>query len=167
MIEALERHLDSNFPYCFNQGPAEVPDKKAAEAKGLNCIALAHLVLEDLFGRKLPPDLHCFEMFSDKQMFTTVDATDDMLTGDLLWMGPRSPKVPLAEFKPKYDQSGSLVNWRDNPIKHVGIYTGEQTDDYLLLHATHYEGTTAVWPLQQFTNYRRYEHIYRISRLVV
>lgn len=69
---------------------------------------------------------------------------------------------------PEYDDSGLLLNWRQSPVRHVAIATGEtdQGDD-LLLHATHVEGTTVLWPRQKFGGYTRYEREYRVARLVL
>jgi len=168
MTNALERYIDPVFTYRFTQGPDRVPDKVAAQRNGLNCIALAHLAIKDLFGRSLPSSLHCYEMFSDTTRFDTVTSVEDMQAGDLVWFGVRSPKVPLEQYDPQYDEAGALVNWRDNPVKHVAIYTGEQSDgDYVMLHATNVEGTNVLWPLQQFATHRRYEQVYRISRLAL
>lgn len=120
-----------------------------------------------MFGHALPSSLHCYEMVSDNTQFTTVGSVDDMQKGDLVWFGLRLPKVTLPEFSPMYSEDGSLVNWRDNPVKHVAIYTGEKTSDYMLLHATPIGGSTAVWPLRRFEKYKRYEKVYRISRLAI
>lgn len=167
MTSMAERYVDPAFTYRFTQGPDRVPDVITAQRNGLNCIALAHLAIRDLFGHSLPPALHCYEMFSDTAQFSTVESVKDMQAGDLVWFGVRSPKVPLEEYNPQYDEDGALVNWRDNPVKHVAIYTGERADDYLMLHATNVEGTNAVWPLWRFATHRRYEQIYRISRLAL
>lgn len=36
----------------------------------------------------------------------------------------------------------------------------------MLLHATDVEGTNTIWPLPQFQEHRRYERIYRVSRIL-
>lgn len=167
MTSIAERYVDPVFAYRFTQGPDRVPDEITAQRDGLNCIALAHLAIRYLFGHSLPTSLHCCEMFSDIARFNTVESVQDMQAGDLVWFGLRSPKVPLEEYNPEYDEDGVLVNWRDNPVKHVAIYTGERTDDYLMLHATNIEGTNVVWPLQRFAAHRRYEQVYRISRFAL
>lgn len=167
MTVLLERYVDPAFIYRFTQGPDRVPDEATARRDGLNCVALAHLVLRDLFGQSLPNSLHCYEMVSDTQYFDTIDSTETMQAGDLVWFGLVSPKVSLLDYIPQYDRNGDLVNWRDNPVKHVAIYTGENPRDRLMLHTTNIEGTNVVWPLRQFADYRRYERIYRISRLAL
>lgn len=168
MNNAFERYVDPSFVYKFMQGPDKVLDEHTARTQGVNCISLAHLAMRDLFGYSLPTSLHCYEMFSDTSHFKTVESIDFLEPGDLMWFGLRHPGIPIDQYQPQYDERGTLVNWRDNPVKHVAIYTGEQAnDDYLMLHATNIEGTNAVWPLQKFASFKRYERVYRISRLAV
>lgn len=166
MIEVINKYINPVFRYNFHQGPANVPDISTAIQNGLNCIALAHLALKDLFDYSLPPSLHCYEMFSDEERFLPIDAADEMQKGDLVWFGHSSPRIPIDEFVPHYDDGGTLTNWMDNPVKHVAIYSGEKIDDFMMLHATYIEGTNVIWPLKKFADYVRYEKIYKISRLM-
>jgi hypothetical protein len=55
MDEVFSRYLDPAFRYVKSQSPARVRSRDDALRDGLNCVALAHLVIRDLFGYALPP----------------------------------------------------------------------------------------------------------------
>lgn len=145
-----------------------MPDRITAVQTGLNCVALAHLVLKDLFDRQLPTSLHCYEMVIDELYFQTLSMDSEMQAGDLVWLGLENPAISLADFMPEYDEGNNLLNWRANPVKHVAIYTGQRiNDDLMMLHASQMNNSNTIWPLRQFSRYRRYKKIYRISRLIL
>lgn len=126
------------------------------------------MALSQLFGRVLDPAKHCYEMVSDNEQFLTVPQPDSMRPGDLVWFGVKQPPVPMEKFRPEYDPTGYLLNWRDFAVNHVAIYTGMRQDgEPLLLHASPTDGTNVVWPLGKFAEHPRYEEIYRISRLIL
>ena len=166
MNKVLQGFLSSDFVYSYEMGPEQVPDTDTAFRTGINCVSLAHLVLNELFGQVLPRELDCFEMFTDKDRFEKVRSVMDAQLGDLVWFG-RKPLTPAIDFVPDYDDRGHLVNWPEHPLEHVAIATGELGEDRdpLLLHATHIEGTTAVWPLSRFLEQPRYAEVHGVSRL--
>ena len=129
MIEPLKRYLEPGYRYDFNQGPKEVRSPEDALRSGINCVSLAHLAIKDLFDYELPSELHCAEMYRDTEHFVAVDADEPLLQGDLFWFGIKNPKIQAEEFKPVYDHSGNLINWFENPIKHVAMYTGIKNGD--------------------------------------
>jgi hypothetical protein len=47
----------------------------------------------------------------------------------------------------------------------VAVFTGDISEEPLLIHATHIENGVAVWPLSRFRSFRRYSHIYAVQRL--
>lgn len=152
--------------YRFSRGPREVRTVQEAVRDGANCIAIAHLAIDSLFGVKLPPEKHCLEMATDTDTFATVTDLTDLQAGDLHWFGVDVPDAILRDFVPEYD-GHYLLNWRDSPINHVAIFTGEmEGDEPLLLHASPTDGTTAVWPLSEFAAHERYAKLHRVSRLV-
>jgi hypothetical protein len=166
MNRILEGFLDPQLMYQYGMGPERIPDRDTALRDGINCVSLAHLVLKELFACQLPPNLDCFEMFIDEDLFVPVPSVDEAQLGDLVWFG-RISENPGFVFTPQYDQRGHLVNWGDHPLEHVAIATGESVEGAgpLLLHATHIEGTTAVWPLTRFLEQPRYAEIHGVSRL--
>jgi hypothetical protein len=166
MIDTLERFLDPAFTYDFEQGPAKVRSIEDAYRDGINCVSLAHLALQDLFHAELPPDLHCAEMYADTERFEPVTGTDEMRQGDLVWFGINNAPILPEQFQPVY-QSGQLINWREFPVKHVTVFTGDRDaqNDPLLLHSTYIAGTNVVWPLGRFADYARYQKLYKITRL--
>jgi hypothetical protein len=145
MSDRLEQFIDPAFVYRFWQGPKEVRSLQDAKRKGLNCVALAHLSIKTLFDYELPFTEHCYEMYKDTERFREVPKESRIKRGDIFWFGPARLRVAENEFAPEYDESGLLLNWRDSPVRHVAIATGEtfQGDD-LLLHATHMEHRSAL-----------------------
>jgi hypothetical protein len=131
----------------------------------MNCVSLAHLTTKEVFSFSLPPHLHCAELYLDCTYFEDVPSIENLEAGDLIWFGVDDPRIQPEEFEPVYD-NGQLINWREFPVKHVGVHTGEfEDDDPLVLHATHIERTNAVWPLSRFADYSRYRKIYSVRRL--
>lgn len=159
-----ERYIDPAFVYRYTHGPRMVLSKEEAMLRGINCVSLVHLVLKDLFDYQLPPDLDCYELYNDQEHMSPVADVERMQAGDLVWFGRQNPAVEPEDFRPVY-QNGQLLNWSEFPVRHVAIYTGEYSDDHLLLHSTYIEGTNVVWPLFRFANYARYRKMYGISRL--
>lgn len=148
--------------YALHNGPDVVKSLEDARQLGLNCIALAHLALRNL-GIKLPARLRCYELFYDRRFFEPVDSPDQAEAGDLFFFGRTNPKVSVENFQPVFED-GYLANWRDFPITHVGINTGETDGELQILHATHIEGTATIWPLRRFSDYSRYQMLYKITR---
>lgn len=165
-MKQLERYLDTEFVYRFMQNPDVVRSEEDARRYGINCVSLAHLALRSLFEYDLPKDLLCAELYADREHFEHREDIDQLQTGDLVWFGVKDPGIMPEDFVPQY-VDGRLENWRDFPVKHVAVSTGERNEeeDDLLLHATYYEGTTALWPLSRFFQYKKYQRHYGISRL--
>jgi hypothetical protein len=165
MDEMFSRYLNPAFRYVSAQSPARVHSRDDALRDGLNCVALAHLVIRDLFGYGLPARLQALELVRDLAHFEPVPDPERMRAGDLVWLGVDSPRVQLDEFVPRYD-GDELANSGDFPVKHVAICTGTRyDDDHLLLHASSADGTNALWSLRKFADYDRYRRIYAIRRL--
>jgi hypothetical protein len=166
MHELTEAYLDPAFRYVFSQGPDRVATRAEALAGGLNCIALAHLVLRDLFGVTLPGSLRSVELSSDLIHFEPVASTAEMEPGDLVWFGPSNPATELDAFVPRYDDNGELLNFDEFPINHVAVYIeGRGVNNELMLHASPVDSTNALWALSRFAAYERYDTIYAIMRL--
>jgi hypothetical protein len=163
----LQHFLDPAYRYDFWQGPEKVRSDEDARQKGLNCVSLAHLALRNLFNETLPPEMHCYEMYADDAYFKTLGGVDETQQGDLVWFGRQDAAEP-ALFVPQYAKGSSfLENWRDSPVKHVAVCTGERYDgEPLLLHATHIEGTNVIWPLRKFEEHERYARVLRVARFM-
>jgi hypothetical protein len=165
-IDLAERYIDPNCTYDFWLRPADVPSLDEAKRRGMNCVVLAHLVMQDLFDYTLPSDLRCTEMFLDTTHFVrTAYHPADLAEGDLLWFGKPAPVSAVEEFTPQYDESGHLQNWRDFPVNHVGIYVGQAAGEPQVLHSVARENTT-VWPLSKFAEIPRYSVVWGSSRLI-
>jgi cell wall-associated NlpC family hydrolase len=166
MIKILEQYINPGYVYRFTHGPNVVDSRESALRQGINCVSLAHLALKDLFAVQLPSNLLCSELYNDRIYFRTIDRPTNLQVGDLVWFGVANPKITVDEFVPKYND-GELLNWPDFPVKHVAIYTGDQTEsgEPLLLHSSASEGTNTVWALGRFTTHARYKELYGITRL--
>ncbi|MBL7500904.1 hypothetical protein I6A84_13720 [Frankia sp. CNm7] len=165
MDEWYRSFVDPGFRYVFSQGPARVRCRQDALRDGLNCVALAHLAIRDLFGYALPASFQSVELFGDARHFEPVPELADLRAGDLVWLGVAEPRVPLDEFVPRY-QGDELLNFRDFPVNHVAVHTGTRAaGDHLMLHASPVDGTNALWPLHRFRDYPRYRQIYAVRRL--
>ena len=167
MNNILESYVNPAYVYKFCQGPDVVRDRKDALRYGINCVALAHLAIRDLFDYALPRELQCAEMYLDRNHFEKVNGTEAMRQGDLVWFGIDNATIEPEEFELVYEH-GVLVNWADFPVKHVSVYIGNKDERGvpLLLHATHVGGTNAVWPVDRFVEYRKYRRMYGITRLI-
>lgn len=167
MDEVFARYLDPAFRWAYRQSPARVRGRDDALRDGLNCVALAHLVIRDLSGFALPSWLQTYELLHDREYFEPVPGPDLMRAGDLVWFGPSRPPVTLDEFVPRLD-GDDITNMTDFPVKHVAICTGSfegGSGDPLLLHASSVAGTNTLWPLRKFSDYDRYRRIYAVRRL--
>lgn len=165
MDDVFARYVDPGFRYALRQNPARVRSRDDALRDGLNCVALAHLVIRDLFGCALPASLQMYELIHEREYFEPVPSLKLMRAGDLVWFGPEHPPLELDEFVPRFDRE-DITNMRDFPVKHVAVCTGSRDDgDPLMLHASRMEGTNALWPLRRFLARDQYRRVYAIRRL--
>jgi hypothetical protein len=163
--EPIRSYLDPSFRYVFSRGPECVRSREEAISGGLNCIALAHLLVRDLFGYVLPATYQCTELSTDYEHFTAIPGASLMCTGDLVWFGRADATVRVEDFVPRFD-NGKLANFDEYPINHVAIYTGVYDhSEFQLIHANRVDGTNAVWPLGAFRAHERYRRVYAIMRL--
>lgn len=162
--EELSQFISDDFRYKFSHGPNIIHSKEQARREGINCISLAHLALKALYGVTLPSALMCSELHQDREYFEEV-THKDMIAGDLVWFGVQDPIIGPDQFVPVYED-GELINWKEYPVKHVAIATGEiNHDDPLLLHSTNLTGTNVIWPMRLFAEHRRYRQLYGVTRL--
>jgi hypothetical protein len=80
MDKVFLRYLDPAFRYVKSQTPALVRCRDDALRDGLNCVALAHLVIRDLFGYVLPAHLQALELVRDLEHFEPVPDPEHMMT---------------------------------------------------------------------------------------
>jgi hypothetical protein len=132
-------------------------------AGGNNCVSLVHLGIKLLYGVELPENLGCAELYQDTEFFKPVENIENIQVGDLTWFGIENPSVPPENIELVHRPNGELVNWRDFPVKHVGI-TYDIQEEPQILHATHFAGTNVVWGLSAFAQHRRYKKLYKVSR---
>jgi len=166
MAVSVDRYMGPEFRYAFLSGPDVVRSIEHALEHGNNCVALVHLAIKEYFGYDLPSDLHCAELYQDSRHFEKLDDLAELEFGDLVWFGVKNPSISPAEFVPVYED-GRLVNWREFPIKHVGINVSQGSEgEPEILHATFVEGTNTVWPLSKFGHYPKYSQTYGASRLI-
>lgn len=162
-----ERYLgDNRLVYNFDLTPKDVPSLAQAYLRGINCTLLARFVQEDLYNYKLPDELMCTEMYFDTKHFYRTNP-ESLRAGDLVWFGRLDSKQTVNEFIPEYNKSRQLLNWKQLPINHVGIATGETSDQGpVILHAIEQENVT-LWPIERFRDVRRYSVVWGASRLKI
>jgi hypothetical protein len=163
--EPIRSYLHPSFRYVLSRGPECVRSRDEAVSGGLNCVALAHLLIRDLFGYVLPATYQCTELSTDYEHFSAVPEASLMRLGDLVWFGRADALAKVEDFIPRFE-NGQLANFDEYPINHVAIYTGVfARSDYQLIHANRVDGTNAVWPLGAFGAHERYGRVYAIMRL--
>ena len=155
--------------YAFAHGPDMIRTPAQAVEQGLNCVALAHLLLKALFAADLPSRHQCVEMFYDNPHLQAVPGLAALQTGDVVFVGRAGIQEQLDAFAPRYDSAGELVNWREFPGLHVALYTGLMAADTtpLLIHANPIDNGVGFWSWQQMLRVPRYSMIYAIKRRVI
>ena len=158
--------LDPQFEYVFTQGPDKATNLHEAAEHGMNCVSVAHWLLDKLTGHRLPTDMYCFEMFYSS-VFEAVRAVREMRIGDLVWLGnPANGRMQdsIPDFA-----DGQMANWGGCPVNHIGVFTGRFAwhNDPLILHASSVEGTNVVQPLSAMARVPNWSHVYGIKRLAV
>lgn len=127
-------------------------------------------MLKDIFGRSLPSNLNCYELFTDSRRFTSHGLLE-VQPGDLVWFGPTEPRVELDKYKPEFNEDRTwLENYRDFAINHVAIALDEAGSDmssFDLLHSNYQDGTVSIWPFDRFMATQRYSRVYGVTRLMV
>ena len=163
MEKLVEQVLGYNLAYDFERGPREVRSFDDARRGGLNCVALAHLVVADQFGVVLPDYLQCTELFFDRTYTKPVRKTD-VRPGDLAWLGRSSATSPHT-FMPVY-HGGRLLNWDAFPINHVGIVVSDADEPMRILNASQYDESVVVSSLEDLQKRPRYSHLHGLSRVI-
>jgi len=95
MDETFLRYRDPAFRYAKSRNPARVRCRDDALRDGLNCVALAHLMIRDLFGYTLPAHLQALELVRDLEHFEPVPDPEHMQAGHLVWLGEHRPRADL------------------------------------------------------------------------
>ncbi|RJQ28092.1 hypothetical protein C4577_00055 [Candidatus Parcubacteria bacterium] len=140
----IQRYI--GIPYEYKNGPEEIKDRTVGEQTGINCILLAHWILQDN-GHSLPENILSKEMYEDEKRFKPVPSLEEIERGDIFVFG--------KEGKP------------DLYSLHLAIFIGERDkqEQPLLIHATYEEKQVVIWPLEKFTKYRRYAKLLAVKRL--
>lgn len=164
--------------YCYSSGPDVVSSWEDAGRHGLNCGALAHLLILDLFDIRLPQHLLPLEMYYDREWFDAIPIASpieagEWLRGDIAFFGKASTPENIATYRAAFDSHGRIVDWKQHPHLHVTFCTGERVNGQpLFIHATNFrkklEGRTndiLFWPLSQFLATKTYNCLCGIRRL--
>lgn len=171
--------LQGVIPYVRSRCPKIVRNPIDARA-GSNCVGVLHLAIGT---ENLPPHLHCDELYRDTTFLETIGGFAGSPVGELAlealdifhfgWADLKHPlicrpKVSIADFKPRHNASGFLVNADESPLTHVAVFSGARTaqGDPLMYHGSQEAGQALLEPLSVITQNARYAQIYRISRFV-
>lgn len=175
--KVFQLFLEKKYPYNYKNGPEIIRDKTQALSAGLNCIALMHLLIKELFEFKLPKNLRGWEMYSDNPFLIDVSLTADLKIGDILFFGKKNLPVTSLKYKPKYDSERNLINEQigndligdDYAGVHLAMYIGEKDTNTnpLLIHTGKIDNTVSVWPLSKFLSYEQYAVLHKTKRFNV
>ncbi len=164
----MEQFISPPIPYELLHGPLTAPDIASARQNGANCYALYRLARKALGVEENLPSEGLYEAVLAVPSLGAEDRTGDLRVGDGISFGPQAPKIAIDRFMPEFDEQGYLMNWRDFPIRHIGIVasvggdTGPQ-----ILHASQYDGKSTIWPLDMFQNFPRYARQFGTHRTEV
>lgn len=163
---AFQHFAEGVFRYRFTSGPDVVQTPEQALEHGLNCVALAHLLLKALRGCHLPPQCQAIEMYSPNPHLQVVASLQEVQMGDVIFVGRAGMQAALDVFVPRYDAAGGLTNWREFPGLHLCVYTGERDadDSPLFIHVNGQDDGVAVWSLARIQQHPRYAALYAIKR---
>lgn len=181
---AFDPNFWSEFSYSYPNGPHKEYSLTELKEIGLNCVSLAHLMIESL-GMSLSSRLRCAELFFDqnetkfiylqnlvsKLILDQVEPIDQakklqLQPGDLFFFGD----VKFLEEIKKFSQSDLAVD--DNgELKigkfrlHLAVQTGlDEKGQPKLLHANVVEDAVSLWSLDEFCSHQRYQLLYAIKR---
>lgn len=109
----------------------------------------------------MPPQGYgLYEMVVEDKRLRQVSKREPHLTGDLVLFGRQPTDLEdLTRFLPQFDCARFLVNWRQFPITHVGVVGDDNPQEPDILHASQYDGETAVWGPARFAETRRYAEV--------
>lgn len=156
--------------YSYLSGANMVHSWEDAEARGLNCGALAQLLLQDLFQISFRVPLLPFESYWRTDLLQDLAANDSWETGDLFFFSSERSATELAIYTPDWDTAGNFLTLdclRDHPHLHIAVYTGEvnEVGEPRLIHATPAVNGVAIWPLSRFETWICYEQLLKVRRL--
>ncbi len=181
----FESYLESGLGYTFANGPDVIQTREDAAKKGLNCIALVHLLIRDLFDVELPKNLKSWEMFKDNPYFKDVDSTFSIKMGDIFFFGKSTLPSYAPFYKPIFNEDRELLNGSVGDMiidgrytgVHLAMYTGEDdgANDPLIIHSSKNVNlpdpnginSIAIWPLSDFVTHKNYAVVHAIKRLDV
>lgn len=171
----FDRLVTANHSHDWESGPQQM--RLRGPEAGVNCASQSHLALEGLFGVRLPTRLHCTEIQKDiagrGDFFKPVqDGLHAMQVGDIILSGLDRPQSALDRFSPRYDDDGFLRNWRDSPLRHVNVFTGEydESTGQPLVLDTNPEASAGIRTLDEvmaFGQQGLHAKVFTVGRLVV
>jgi hypothetical protein len=177
MSKVFESYLNSGCVYSFANGPDVIRSREQAAQQGLNCIALMHLLIRELFDIELPDYLKGWEMYRDNPYLSKVPSMHDIKLGDMFFFGRDQLPSYAVQYAPQYDDKNELINRAagDKLIGqqyagvHLAMHTGEfnSAREPMLIHTNKIEGTIVIWPLARFLGLEQYSTIHAIKRVQI
>ena len=168
MNEIFEKYLKIPLKYEKLSGPDKISSIDDAKKYGINCGALVHILINELFKIEFPKELMCIELSYDQEYFK--DATDDpdIKLGDISILAKEGISQLLKPFESEYISNGRISDFRKHPRIHLLMYTGE-TDSLgspLLIHSNpHSDNAIEISTLEKIMRHKNYEQEYKICRL--
>ncbi len=132
--------------YAYDNHPGVIKSIDDARSNGLNCETLTHFVLRDYLGAELPEEMRAMEIFVDTALFKPVPKNTSPELGDIFFFGKENETDPKK--------------------LHLAVFTGEinNAGSPLLIHANWQDRGVSIWPLDQFSDYKRYQALHAVKR---
>jgi hypothetical protein len=164
--ELFDRYTKLELHYAYTSGPNLVQTIEDAQMHGLNCGALAHLLIYELFGYRLPWQLMCVELFHDDTHFLRLFPFTDLEVGDILFVGREGAHEGLQTFQPMRNVDGTFANWNEHPRFHLAVcIDNTYYDDCRLIHISPRSQGVEITHIHAFQATKQYRRIHGVRRL--
>ena len=164
----LDYIIKRNIKYEYKNGPDKINSWEDAKESGLNCGALIHLLINDLFDIKLPSSLMCFELAYDQNYFRNLSQEEPRTLGDILVLGRVGLSDKIKRIEQEYTTQSKILNVLEHPRLHLVMCTANHNElgEPLVIHATPYQnGGIQLWSIAELQKYSCYQQVYKHLRL--
>ena len=168
MHKTFEKYLNSSLRYEKLSGPDKVSSFDDAKKYGLNCGALVHILIKELFNFKLPKELMCIELSYDQKYFKDVTKSKNIKRGDISILAKEGISHLFEPFKGEYISTEKIYDISKHPRIHLLMYTGESNSNGspLLIHSNPLsENAIEIAPIENILKNKNYKKEYKRCRL--
>lgn len=162
----ITEYLKKGIRYNFKSGPMQAPDEQTALDRGVNCGALARLLVLR-FGFWIPESLGPIEMCLPNSYLRQVRFEEPAEIGDLAFFGPEDIEGLSTELLGNQNAVDLFIK-RHPGVPHVAVFICQDNiaNEPLYIHASYASRGVDVWPLNKFQEYRDPKGGARYSKLL-